>query len=569
MEKNMEQVIYTVTANCHDCYRCVRVCPVKAIRVSEGQARIDDSLCIKCGTCIRECPQHAKRVISSVEKVKKIIAAGHNVAVSMAPSFPAAFHRTLHKKLPTALKKLGFSYISETAEGAKVVATESFSKEDNGIICTACPAVVNYVEKYRPQFIDKLIPVTSPMIAHGRLLKQRLGKDTKVVFIGPCAAKKEEIYRPDNADAVDEVLTFTELIEWFEDEEMDLSKLPDGQFDSYGELGMARLFPLQGGMLKTGNIACDVINAEILDVSGPDSVKEVFDIPPQEWTYSVAEPLFCAGGCINGPGFPIDTNKFARKQAVLQYAYENADQNRQEQKNIVPCEVSFVMQSNEIIDERIPEHLILEILNRTGKGNPEMQLNCGACGYNTCRDKAIAVAKGMAEAEMCLPYMRRLAQQHTNKIVENSPNGIVILDDELKIINMNKAFQDMFLCTNAVMGKRISYLIDADSFEKLVTGTVDEHESIRNKYGIKYHEVVYALRDEKQYIGIFANISKVRFDSGEMNLIKNQTLENARELLEHQINFSQQMAHYLGKSTAQSEELVKRLMDLYSEEELQ
>jgi PAS domain S-box-containing protein len=228
----------------------------------------------------------------------------------------------------------------------------------------------------------------------------------------------------------------------------------------------------------------------------------------------------------------------------------------------------FRVHENVAHQEEISESVIQEILERTGKSNPEMQLNCGACGYKTCRDNAIAVARGMAETEMCVSYMRRLAQQRADRIIETTPNGIVILDKTLHILSMNPAFQKMFMCNNSIIGKHISYLLDSDNYEKLASGAGEQFESIRTKYGVKYHERTYALRDENQYVGVYSNLTKFRFDGDQIDLIKTQTLEQAKELLYHQIRFSQEMAHFLGKSTAQSEEMVKRIMELYEENDI-
>lgn len=559
--------IYTISASCQDCYRCVRVCPVKAISVKDGQASIEDERCIKCGTCVRTCPQHAKTIRSSLDAVKKLLESGRKVAVSVAPSFAAVFNGWQATRLPAALRRLGFQYVSETAEGAKLVAEESLKNKDKGSICTACPAVVNYIEKYRPDYVDLLLPVTSPMVVHGRMLKKRLGKTWAVVFIGPCAAKKQEALRPENLDAVDAVLTFAELRQWLEEEDITLSTCSESGFESYGELGNARLFPLQGGLLKTGSIPYDGTNIDVMHLSGPEEVMRMLEIPHGKWGFTLVDPLFCMGGCINGPGISVDNNIFLRKQDIIAYTKKEHIPARDIDR-AVSSAAGFAPENISSIEEEVEESLIVQVLEATGKSNPKLQLNCGACGYESCRDNAIAVVKGMAEPEMCIPHMRRLAQQRTDRIIETSPNGVVILDSELKIINMNPAFHKMFMCNNSIIGRRISYLVDADGYEKLAAGAMEAFESIKSKYGTKYHEQIYALRDEKQYVGMYTDMTKIKFDPKHIGLIKNQTIEHARELLDHQIRFSQEMAHYLGRSTAQSEELVKRLMDLYEEQDL-
>jgi uncharacterized Fe-S cluster-containing protein len=466
------------------------------------------------------------------------------------------------------LRRLGFHYVSETAEGAKLVTEETLKLTEKGCICTACPAVVNYIEKYRPEYVDMMIPVVSPMVAHGRLLKKRLGQDCFVVFIGPCAAKKQEALWPENIDAVDAVLTFTELIQWFEEESIELSTCTESGFESYGYIDQARLFPLQGGLLKTGSIECDGTNIDVIHISGAEDVMGLLNIPARKWRYTIVEPLFCSGGCINGPGISIEKNIFLRKQDIIAYAEKASVAAAKDLDRSVNCQIKFLADEKAFVSNEVDESKISQVLETTGKSNPELQLNCGACGYESCRDNAIAVVRGMAEPEMCIPHMRRLAQQRTDRIIETSPNGVVILDSELHIINMNPAFQKMFMCNNGIIGRRISYLVDADGYEKLACGSMEEFESIKSKYGTKYHEQIYALREECQYVGMYTNMTKINFDAGHIDLIKKQTIEHAKELLNHQIRFSQEMAHYLGKSTAQSEELVKRLMDLYEEQDL-
>ena len=561
-----QNTIYTVTANCQDCYRCVRVCPVKAISVRDGQAYIEDDLCIKCGTCVRECPQHAKTIRSSLYAVKELLASGRKVAASVAPSFAAVFSGWRAARLPSALRRLGFSYVSETAEGALLVAEETVRHADKGSICTACPAVVNFIEKYRPEYIDMLIPVVSPMVAHGRMLKKRLGEDAAVVFIGPCAAKKLEAVRPENADAVDAVLTFTELSHWLEEENIELANCSESGFESYGDLSKARLFPLQGGLLKTSDVESDGTSPEVVHLSGAGNVINLLDIPPAKWNFKIIEPLFCENGCINGPGIATEKNIFLRKQDVISYTRKPTGKPPVDLDRTVNTQAGYRDDRASLLTEDVDENKINAVLEAQGKLNPELQLNCGACGYESCRDNAIAVVRGMAEPEMCIPYMRRLAQQRTDRIIETSPNGVVILDSELRIIHMNPAFQKMFMCNNSILGRRISYLVDADGYEKMASGAADQHEAIRSKYGKKYHEQLYTLPADKQYVGLYTDVTKIKFDDKQLDLIKKQTMEQARELLDHQIKFSQEMAHYLGKSTARSEELVTHLMDLYDEQ---
>ncbi len=565
-DSGRQSIIYTVTAHCQDCYRCVRACPVKAIQVTGGQAFVKDSLCIKCGTCVRECPQRAKTIRSSLERVRRLLASHACVAASVAPSFPAAFAGWRATRLPAALRLLGFKHVAETAEGADKTTAESLRQVEAGSICTACPAVVSYVEMYRPEYVPQLLPVVSPMVAHGRMLKKRYGETCAVVFIGPCAAKKSEALRPENVDAVDEVITFTELLTWLEEEGIDLAACPETPFESAAFNRQARLFPLQGGMLKTGEVLCDGTQEDILHISGAEDVMELLSAPADDWRFNLVEPLFCLGGCVNGPAFPRLGNIYERRAAVISHAGSVSPDTSILPESAVNLAAAFIENNPVLPSGDVSLGRIQEVLKNTGKLAPEDQLNCGACGYKTCLDNAAAVARGLAEPEMCMPYMRRLAQQRSDRIIETSPSGVVVLDGELNIIKMNPAFQRMFMCNNSILGRNISYLVNADGFEKLLSGVSDSCEAIRTKYGIKYHELLYALRDEGQYVGTYTSIARFKLAEGQTDLIKKQTLEQAKELLDNQIAFSQEMAHYLGKSLARNEELVQRLISLFEDD---
>lgn len=556
--------IYTVTTDCQDCYRCVRACPVKAIRVSGGQAKIESDLCIYCGTCVRTCPQHAKIIRSDTDAVKELLASGRPVAASVAPSF-AALYGNACDRLPSVLRQLGFRYVAETAEAAKYIAEKSFDTSQTGNICTACPVVIEYAEKYRPQLLKQMVPITSPMIAHGRMLKERYN-DCAVVFIGPCAAKKEEMLRPENAGAVDAVITFDELSAWLEEAKLSVMHSVDSGFDSVYDAGDARLFPLEGGMMKTGGIEPGVADDRYLKISGADAVIHLFEDKGAMMRADCIEPLFCEGGCIFGPAMPKEASLYERRKGIIDY-WEKTKGEPLPSESDVKYAAVFTDRSVPVAQNTVSESAIQKILAQTGKLDPIHQLNCEACGYKTCIENAKAIVLGMAEPEMCVPYMRRLAQQRTDRIIDTSPNGVVVLDSDLNMIKMNDAFQKMFMCNNSILGRRISYLINAYGFEQIQSGAIEQHESIQSKYGFRYHEILYALRDERQYVGMYTNLSNVKFNEKQLDLIKYQTLTHAREFLDHQIRFAQDMAHYLGRSTAESEDIAKRLIRMFEDAE--
>lgn len=566
------QVVYTNKAHCRDCYRCLRVCPVKAIRMENGQAYVVEERCISCGTCIRECPQGAKQFRSDLERAARLIASDGVVAASVAPSFVAAFSKPEQKQLASALRRLGFSYVGETAIGAYHVAVETarVAQKDPGRthVCTACPAVVSYVERYRPEIVGALAPVVSPMIAHARHIRGKFAgsPDVSVIFIGPCVAKKAEADRPEHAGLVNCVLTFSELLEWLEREGISLSQCEESRFDEepYGD---ARFFPLVGGSIRTASMPTDVLASDVMSCSGFAEVREALDCARDANSPVVIEPLFCAQGCVNGPALPAKQGVYERRREVLDYA--SADRGRAPvAEEPLPSLLTRFEGRKIAHEDGISEEAIREVLEKTGKASPENQLNCGACGYASCREKAIAVIQGMAELEMCIPYMKRLAEQRTDRIIETSPNGIVILDERLNIISMNPTFRKFFMCSDAVCGRPISYLMDPDSFEKLASGKTDLVRTIarHDRYNLVCHQILYALREEKQYVGIFVDITSNKANKEKLDQLRAQTLMQARELLEHQISMAQTMAKFLGESTAQGEALVDKLMLLAEDE---
>ncbi len=390
----VRQVVFTNKARCRDCYRCVRVCPVKAIRMKDGQAYVVEDRCIGCGTCVRECPQGAKSYRNDTERAERLFAPGVQVAASIAPSFAAAFAEFQRRRLPSALRQLGFAYVGETAVGAYHVAAQTAAvvaaRPERRYVCTSCPAVVRYVERYRPELVGALAPVLSPMLAHAKHIRQRLKADVRVVFIGPCVAKKAEAERPEHVGLVDCVLTFAELQEWFQRQGIDLSACEESDFDEAPE-GDARLFPLEGGSVRTSGWTTDLLAGNVVAASGFEEVRTALEGLLVPDTPRVVEPLFCAQGCTNGPAMLDDRNVFARRGDVLGYASAHPGKKPETRHHAELVAQFFARRAGE--EPPVSEEQVRHVLEITGKSREEDQLNCGACGYASCRDKAIAVIR--------------------------------------------------------------------------------------------------------------------------------------------------------------------------------
>jgi iron only hydrogenase large subunit-like protein/uncharacterized Fe-S cluster-containing protein len=531
--------------------------------MADGQATVEPSRCIACGACIRECPQGAKTYRRDIDTAQALIESGAAVAVSLAPSFAAAFGGWQRGRLVSALRKLGFSHVAETAIGAWYTARrtcECMRSGPDARICTACPAVVNYIEKYSPGTAGRLVPIVSPMVAHARHIKAKLGPQTKVVFIGPCVAKKSEMDRPDIAGSVDAVLTFDELSEWLNRAGIELSSCEESDFDDF-PCGDSRLFPLSGGLLKTAELDTELTSAVNTVACGPESVKEAVAAMSDGLDMRL-EPLFCREGCINGPGFKSDKSLPQRRADILDY---NAQPKPKSCADGAAPDLSAAYAPNaDYKPSSFSEEEIEAVLERTGKRDPDQRLNCGACGYPSCRAKAIAVLEGMAVPEMCIPLMRRLAEQRSDLIISTSPNGMIMLNSELEILSMNPAFKKMFCCTDELIGRRISYLIDSEPFEAVSSGTQERVNAVirHSKYSLVCRQIVYALPEEKQIVGIFVNLTEAADSTERIEKLRNQTITQAQELLDHQLSMAQQIARYLGESTARGEELVQKLIKL-------
>lgn len=404
-------IVSTISDRCKRCYSCIRECPASAIRVIDGQAKVIEERCIACGHCVKVCSQDAKQIFSEIKTVYELLKNEKTIAI-IAPSFAASFPDN-YQKIPSAIRKLGFDQVIETAFGADLIANEYIeiikSENEKTIISSACPAIVSYIQKYFVNLVPNLAQVVSPMIALGRYLKENIGDKVKIVFVGPCIAKKQEAQDESVSGVIDAVLTFTELKQMFRESEIDLYQLEDSDFDGPHAM-MGKAYPLAGGLLKTTDVNDDILEKDIIVVEGKKKVLDIIEeISGNHINAKFMDILFCEG-CISGPAIDTTLNYYARREKVINYIDEkinNVDR-RVWKSNLYNARKINLLRSFKIDNQRRPyptEEKIKEILAETKKFSPKDELNCGACGYPTCREYAVAIAKNIAEKEMCLPYL--------------------------------------------------------------------------------------------------------------------------------------------------------------------
>jgi iron only hydrogenase large subunit-like protein/nitrogen-specific signal transduction histidine kinase len=404
-------IVSTISDRCKRCYSCIRECPASAIRVIDAQAQVIEERCIACGHCVKVCSQDAKQIYSEIGITYDFIKTQKAIAI-IAPSFAASFPVS-YNKIPASLRKLGFLKVVETAFGADLISNQYMSviksEGEKTIISSACPAVVSFIQKYYQELVPNLAQVVSPMIALGRYLKENLGQDVKIVFIGPCVAKKHEAEDDEVAGVIDSVLTFTELKQMFDEQNININDFEDSDFDPPHAM-MGKAYSLAGGLLKAANVDNDILEKDIIVVEGKKKVLEIIEeIANNNINAKFTDILFCEG-CISGPAMATDLNYYSRREKVINYIDEKIYETdkRVWKSNLYNARKINFVRSFKIDNQRRPyptEEKIKEILAQTKKFSLKDELNCGSCGYPTCREYAVAIAKDLAEKEMCLPYL--------------------------------------------------------------------------------------------------------------------------------------------------------------------
>ncbi len=566
----MHSFIKTKLSHCKDCYKCVRHCSVKAIQIKDGHAQIIPERCILDGKCMLICPQGAKQIVSQLDEVKQLIANKVKVIVSLAPSFPSVFNDFSPNQLLLALKTLGFHNVEETSVGAYYVveAYKKIIKENHLFISSDCPSIVNMIEIYFPEKIKYLAPVVSPMVAHGRLIKSAYIKQynhpVKVVFVGPCISKMQEAEL--FPDAIDYVLTFEDIKQWFSEKNILPAMFDQNHTDHHFiQQATARLYPLEGGLINYINQG--ILNQKAITLTGFNNTKRFLSNPDIDITdCNLIEMMLCEDGCLGGPLTGLTSPQLMRN-TLVNYAQSNETlPGIFEYTDIeVNLERSF---KNRSLNKAVPsEEDIRSILKQSGKYIPEDELNCGACGYFSCRDKAIAVYEGMASPDMCMPYMRKKAESRANKIIERDPNGVVEVNEQYQIVQYNEAFRTIFNLplSQELQGKDIKYFLDLDIF-KHEQKDKESFIMTSQKYEKELEILTFDLIEDGMHVAIVTDIThKIRNKERIINL-KEKTIQNATEVIHKQMRVAQEIASLLGETTAETKVILLDLMKVMREE---
>ncbi len=558
-------IITTEKTSCRDCYKCIRHCPVKAIRLSMGHAEIVDERCIKDGKCTLVCPQGAKKIHSEVDDVQEFLRNDELVIASLAPSFVAGFPDVQPGQIVAALKKLGFASVRETAEAAHWVAREHLKileEGKKGVITSSCPAVNSLIYTYYPHLLPYLASVVSPMIGHARMIRKEWGgKHVKVAFIGPCIAKKSERIEEEVAGEVDAVLTFDEIREWFSRENIVVSSLAPEPAD-VSSIQWARAFPVEGGLMKAASLDKELLSREFAVITGIDRCKNFLDDFEREKTgFKMLELMSCEGGCIDGPLLGSDISLYERRQRIIEYAENNlVVEEKKDTLDLPDFRRDFEIRSIPLPQPN--EEELKQILSYTGKFTQKDELNCGACGYDTCRDKAVAVFQGLAEAEMCIPYMRARAESFSSFLIAVTPNGIMLVDENMRIVDLNPALRNMLsLKGQMVVGKNIDEYIDPSPFiEVFRTKKAITREVRYSAYeGLVMNLSVFYLEKSRLLMGIFVDLTQQRVQEKNLEEIREKTLRNAQQVVANQMMVAQEIASLLGETTAETKSLLSKL----------
>lgn len=560
----MNYYIQLKKSNCKDCYKCIRNCPVKSIRFADHQAIIVKEQCILCGQCFLACPQNAKQIRNDVTIVKDMIASGKPVYASIAPSFVANYDVTQLASMEEALKQLGFAGVEETALGATIVKQEYDTilrnNESNVIISSCCHTVNTLIQKYYPEALPYLAKVISPMQAHCLKIKET-HPDAFTVFIGPCISKKEEadLY----PGIVDCVLTFEELSEWFTEAEVTMGSTTD---ETQSDEGRARLFPIPGGIIRS--MLPPDADYDYIPIDGIDNcIRAITNVINGDLKNCFIEMSACAGSCVGGPAMDKDNRMLISDYIKVNHYAKNKDF-----YVTTPSGEKLEKQFTYLgIHNQMPgSSAIKEILLKMGKTSPEQELNCGSCGYNTCREKAVAVYQGKADLTMCLPYLKEKAENFSDNIIYNMPNGVLVLNEELEVQQINRAAKQILNITHKgdILGEQVVRILNPAPYLQVMNGGTNVRDRLTclDDYGKYIEETIIYDKTYHIIISIMKDVTLEEKSRLKKEKFNQQTIEIADKVIEKQMRVVQEIASLLGETTAETKIALTNLKETLKNE---
>ena len=549
-------------SNCKNCYKCIRHCPVKSIRFSGSQAHVMEEDCVLCGQCVVVCPQNAKQIVDETEKVKVLLQSGDPVYVSLAPSFAANYEGIGLRGMEAALKKMGFAGVEETALGATVVKREYdrlLREEHRDIVISSCCHSVNLlIEKYFPDLLPFLADVQSPMQAHCAGIKRK-HPEAKTVFIGPCVAKKDEAQR--YPGLVDGVLTFEELSLWMAQAGVTPEPIPDED----PSLGLARLFPTSGGILRT--LTERVPDYTYLVIDGMENVISALeDIRQGKVHRCFIEMSACPGSCVNGPVMEHHRSLITSSLAVNSYAGEKDFPLPQPEAALLRKDFANLTRKQEL-----PSPMELQkILKQMGKNKPEDELNCGTCGYDTCREKAVAIYQGKADVSMCLPFLKEQAERFSDSMMRNTPIAMLVLNEELEVQQLNAAAMKLLNVRypGDVQGEQVVRILDPVPFlQVLRTGrSLRDQRVYLAEYDRYVEQTIFQDKESHSLLCILRDVTEQEEARLKKEDLHRQTAEVADQVVNKQMRIVQQIASLLGETAAETKIALTKLKESVNNE---
>ena len=561
--------VYTLINECHDCYKCVRECHVKAIKIEDGHASVIPDKCIACGACVKACPAGAKRVRTDIDKAKKLLLSKKDVYVSLAPSWSGVFEMS-EEKIISVLKRLGFKDVSETALGAEEVSiktAELLNNAEKGLfISSACPVIVDFIRHYHPEFTNNITPIGSPAMTHAKMLKEKFGEDISIVFIGPCIGKKNE---SDYGKLIDVALTFEELKMWINDDIGDISKVSVDNKNKFipHSAHEGALYPIDGGMNETIKRVGIKEHIQLIDICGLSNFERALaNLKPEKLDKVIfIEGLSCEGGCVAGPCISTDKAGISVVSDVLSNV---------KHRLVVPKKPSIVVDvdftSSKVKHKTYPMEDILEALKRIGKHSVDDELNCGGCGYPTCRDMAVALLNGDAETSMCVSYMRKIAVRKAAALFRCMPAAVVMVDKNMNILEANDSFMKMFTGDmyeifkarpDGMTGAAIDRIVDfADIFKTILKTGKDLH---KERYPVKNRllDISAFTIEENEIVGaIITDVTQTETNREKIS-------QKAHEVISKNISIVQEIACLLGEHMVETETLLSSIANDFDDKD--